>query len=107
MNDKTQQPVHNIRVGGINGAIWEQKAQNGNFYNATFSRSYKNEKEEWKTSHTYTVNQLDDLRRAITEAETYINEQTRAQPDKEKGAMDRFEARNEQSMDGRDNETER
>lgn len=105
MNDKTQ-PVHNIRVGNINVAIWEQQAQNGNFMNATFSRSYKSG-EEWKTAHTYTVNQLGDLRRAAMETETYINEHTRDQPGKEADAMDRFEARNEQSGDERDNETER
>lgn len=93
-------------MGNINVAIWEQQAQNGKFMNATFSRSYKKDT-EWKTSHTYTVNQLEDLRRAATEAETYINEHSKSNPEQENDALDRFEARSEQSGDARDNETER
>lgn len=106
MSDSKNRPVHNIRVGGINAAIWEQEGSKGNFMNASFSRSYK-QGNEWKTSHTYTVNQLDDLRRAATEAETYINENARSNPEQENNALDSFKARNEQDLAERNNENER
>jgi hypothetical protein len=106
MENSKNRPVQNIRVGGINAAIWEQEGSKGNFMNVSFSRSYK-QGNEWKTSHTYTVNQLDDLRRAATEAETYINENKRSDQQQESNALESFEARNEQDLGERGSENER
>ena len=106
MENSKNRPVQNIRVGGINAAIWEQEGSKGNFMNVSFSRSYKQDN-EWKTSHTYTVNQLDDLRRAATEAETYINENTRPNPEQENSALDNFNERNEQDLGEQRSENER
>ena len=106
MSDSNKRPVHQIKIGGIQAAIWEQEGSKGNFMNVSFSRSYKHEN-EWKTSHTYTVNQLDDLRRAATEAETYINENKRSDQQQENDAMDRFDARNEQDLGERGHDNER
>jgi len=45
-------PIHEIRVGAIKAAIWKNESSNGRFYNATFTRLYK-DGEEWRTSDSF------------------------------------------------------
>lgn len=50
---KTKKPVHEIRLGRIKAAIWENEAENGVRYNVTISRLYKNGDDEWKDSSSF------------------------------------------------------
>lgn len=45
-------PVHEVRVGRIRAAIWENVTQNGPRHNVTISRLYK-EGENWKDSTSF------------------------------------------------------
>lgn len=45
-------PVHEIRLGRIRAAIWENETQNGTRHNVTLSRLYK-DGEEWKDSTSF------------------------------------------------------
>ena len=47
-----QRPVHEIRMGRIRAAIWENGTQNGTRHNVTISRLYK-EGEQWKDSTSF------------------------------------------------------
>src|SRR5438046_2999695 len=46
-----KKPVHELRLGLIKAAIWENTVGDNLRYNVTFARIYKNEA-EWKTSDT-------------------------------------------------------
>ena len=45
-----QKPVHKLRFGRNQAAIWENVSKNGRFFNVTFSRSYSSNGEIKDTS---------------------------------------------------------
>ena len=45
-------PVHDIRIGRIRAAIWENDTTNGKRHNVTLSRIYK-DGEDWKDSTSF------------------------------------------------------
>ncbi len=47
-----QRPVHEIRMGRIRAAIWENGTQNGTRHNVTLTRLYK-DGEQWKDSASF------------------------------------------------------
>lgn len=69
---KGQKPVHKIRVGSIQVAIWETEGLNGIFPTASFSRSYRTLKEGWKSGYTYAFSHLEDLQNAAELAKLYM-----------------------------------
>ena len=36
-----KRPVHEVRIGRVRAAIWENETENGTFFNVTLSRLYK------------------------------------------------------------------
>ena len=50
MPDK-QKPVHEVRVGGVKAAIWENPTDNGVRHNVTFERLYKSD-DDWKQTQS-------------------------------------------------------
>ena len=49
---KKSAPVHEIRLGRIRAAIWENETQNGKRHNVTVSRLYK-DGDDWKDSTSF------------------------------------------------------
>lgn len=49
---KKSRPVHEVRVGRVRAAIWENDTQNGVRHNVTISRLYK-EGDEWKDTTSF------------------------------------------------------
>ena len=47
----SKKPVHEIRLGRVRAAIWENETTNGSRYNVTVSRLYK-DGESWKDSNS-------------------------------------------------------
>lgn len=45
-------PVHEIRLGRIKAAIWENETQNGSMFNVTISRLWKDDS-QWKDSSSF------------------------------------------------------
>ena len=103
MEKETKKPIENIRVGNVQAAIWEHQGEKGTFMTTTFSRSYE-KNGEWKKAHDYSQNQLADLQRAAKEAETFVKDKSM---EKDNEALNRFEARNEQSQGERSQGLER
>ena len=66
------QPVHHIRMGRIDGAIWQNHSENGTWYNVTFSRSYKDANDEWKSADSFSVNDLLLVAKVADEAHSWI-----------------------------------
>jgi len=49
----SNKPIHEVRLGRIKAAIWENEAENGVRYNVTITRLYKNGNDEWKDSGSF------------------------------------------------------
>ena len=46
------QPVHEVRLGGIKAAIWQNQTEAGVRYNVTFERLYRQEG-EWRSTGSF------------------------------------------------------
>jgi len=71
--EKTR-PVHEVRLGRIKAAIWENETQTGVRHNVTFQRIYK-EGEEWRQSDSFGREDLPLLMKVADIAHTWIYEQ--------------------------------
>ena len=49
----SKKPIHEIRLGRIKAAVWENETENGVRFGVTLSRLYKNGKDEWKDSTSF------------------------------------------------------
>jgi len=67
-------PVAKIRVDQINASIWKKQTEKGTFYNVTFESRYRDGEGNWKSSHSYTSNDLLALGKAADLAHSKIVE---------------------------------
>lgn len=74
MATENQKPIHKIKVGSVQASIWLQTPENGEpFYTVTFSRSYK-KGDEWKTSHSFSIEHLEFLTDASIDAKQWMRD---------------------------------
>ena len=52
MTSDKKRPVHEVRMGRIKAAIWENESDNGTFHNVAISRLYK-DGDDWKDSTSF------------------------------------------------------
>ena len=64
-------PIHSIRAGRVELAIWENTRETGPPFDVTLSRSYK-DGETWKTVHNFSAYDVDNLLKAVAEAKGFI-----------------------------------
>jgi hypothetical protein len=58
MTTEKRKPIHELRLGGVKAAIWEnQSAKTGTWYSVTFVRLYK-QGESWKRSESFGSSEL-------------------------------------------------
>lgn len=67
-------PVHEVRLGRIRAAVWENETQNGTRHNVTLSRLYK-DGEEWKDSTSFGRDDLPLVGKVVDMAHSWIFEQ--------------------------------
>ena len=70
---KTTKPIHEVRLGVIKAAVWENQVGELTRYNVTFSRSYK-DGEVWKTSESFGRDDLLVLAKVADCAHSWIFE---------------------------------
>lgn len=68
-----QKPVHEIRLGSIKAAIWQNQTENGTRYNVTVARIYK-DAEQWKSTDSFGRDDLLVLAKVADLAHTWIFE---------------------------------
>ena len=73
-NTKTK-PIHEIRLGRIRAAIWENETQNGARHNVTVSRLYK-EGHVWKDSSSFGRDDLPLVAKVLDRCHSWIFEQS-------------------------------
>lgn len=74
-----QRPVHEIRLGLVRAAIWENQTDNGPRHNVTLTRLYK-EGEQWKDSTSFGRDDLPLVAKVVDSAYSWIFEQMAARP---------------------------
>ncbi len=73
-NGRSNRPVHDVRMGRVKAAIWENETQNGTRHNVTFSRLYK-DGDEWKDSSSFGREDLPLLTKVADRAHAWIYDQ--------------------------------
>ena len=73
MSNEKKTPVHTIRVGNVEAAVWENQSRNGSFYSTTFSRKYKTD-QGIRNSDSYSGTALLALAKAADLAQTWTLE---------------------------------
>lgn len=69
-----QKPIHEIRLGAIKAAIWENETANGIRHSVTFSRIYK-DGDQWKRADNFRRDELLVVAKIADQAHTWIIEQ--------------------------------
>ena len=73
MTDPQPQPVEEVRIGVVKAAIWRNATEDGGFfYNATFSRLYRTEEEDWRSTRSFGGRDLLLLAKVADAAHTRI-----------------------------------
>jgi len=70
MEDKNK-PLHEVRLGAIKAAIWENQNGEVTRYSVTFSRLYRQD-EEWKSTDSFGRDDLLLLRKVADQAHSWI-----------------------------------
>jgi hypothetical protein len=72
MGTLSSKPVHELRLGRLKAAIWENLTENGVRYNVTVARLYKDETGSWKSTDSFGVDQLLALAKLVDQAHSWI-----------------------------------
>lgn len=54
-NDK---PVDTLRDGALKATIWRNETKEGAFYSTTLSRTYKDDDDKYRDSHSFASNEM-------------------------------------------------
>ena len=73
MPKQKQQPVHEIRLGAVKAATWENETSVGVRHNVTVSRLYK-EGEEWRNTDSFGRDDLPLVAKVVDQAHSWIFE---------------------------------
>jgi hypothetical protein len=82
-----QRPVHEIRLGRVRAAIWENQTDNGVRHNLTFTRLYK-DGDQWKDSSSFGRDDLPLVAKVVDLAHTWIFEQSATSGNAESGSSE-------------------
>ena len=70
-----RKPVHEIRIGRIRAAIWENDTKNGARHNVTFSRLYRDDEGNWHDTTSFGRDDLPLLCKVSDRVHTWIFDQ--------------------------------
>ena len=90
---EANRPAQTIRYGAIKATIWRNSTRNGTMYSTTATRSFKDENDEWRESHSFGPSELPTVSKALLDAHTWVQEQI---------ARDREQAQGKQPRNGRE-----
>ena len=71
--DGANKPVHTVRHRSIKATIWKNETSNGPMYNVTVVRSYRDDNDAWKDSHSIGYDDLMNVAALMYEAHAYIS----------------------------------
>lgn len=68
----TSPPVDEIRIGSIKAAVWENESEGGVYHGVTFSRLYRTEDGEWRSTGSFRGHDLLLLAKVADAAHTRL-----------------------------------
>ena len=75
MANSKKKPVHEVRLGRVRAAVWENDTKNGAMHNVTLTRLYKDDDNNWADSTSFGRDDLPLLAKVADQAHTWIFEQ--------------------------------
>lgn len=66
------QPVEEVRIGSIKGAIWRNEGETGPRFNVTFQRLYRTEDGKWQSTGSFGRDDLLVLKKVADAAHTRV-----------------------------------
>jgi hypothetical protein len=73
-NDAKKRPVHEVRLGRIKAAVWQNETENGTRHNVTISRLYR-DGDKWKDTTSFGRDDLPLVAKVADKAHSWIFEQ--------------------------------
>jgi hypothetical protein len=70
-HNKANRPVHELRMGRVRAAVWENETQNGTRHNVTISRLYK-DGDDWRDSTSFGRDDLPLVEKVASLAHAWI-----------------------------------
>ena len=67
-------PFAKVRVGLITANVWKNTNDKGTFYNVTFENRYRDSEGNWKSGHSYGIDDLLPLAKVMDLVHTKVNE---------------------------------
>ncbi len=67
-------PVTEIRIGAVKASVWRNATDNGPRFNATFSRIYRDSEGDWKSTSSFSRDDLLTVAKVADRAHTKIFE---------------------------------
>ena len=71
MASNNNKPVHEVRLGRVKAAVWENSTSNGTRHNVTVQRIYR-DGDDWKTSDSFGRDDLPLLSKVADMAHSWI-----------------------------------
>ena len=69
MSDRTNKPVHEVRIGAIKAAVWANATDSGGTrYAVTIARIYRDKGGQWQQTTSFGVDDLPVLQKVIDQA---------------------------------------
>jgi hypothetical protein len=65
-------PVDTLRYGNLKATIWKNQGQSGPFYTVTFTRSYRDDDEQWHEVTSFNTGDLPTLAKLTLDAHSII-----------------------------------
>lgn len=85
MSEETKKPpVHKVRFGSIEAAVWEQEGKNGKFLTISMHRNYKDKDDKWKQTNTLRVGDVKDVQCALEDCFEFARTQHKSKDTEEK-----------------------
>ena len=72
MANSKKKPVHEVRLGRVRAAVWENDTKNGAMHNVTLTRLYKDDDDNWADSTSFGRDDLPLLAKVADQAHTWI-----------------------------------
>ena len=67
-----KKPIHEIRLGRVRAAIWENETQNGARHNVTLTRIYRDADDQWRDSTSFGRDDLPLVAKVVDRAHSWI-----------------------------------
>lgn len=79
MEIERNKPIHKIKIGCVQAAVWSNQGPNGPWFSTTFSRIYR-DGEEWKQSGNFNRDDLLVVAKLADQAHSWIVENQKKEP---------------------------